>query len=116
MISKEDLELVNIFMQAQAKHEGRIFTENVLAGIKAVLAAKTPHQPQSIPFMSGMNDRQVDVIWDKAIAACRSAVLAQGQEALEASKAKDAVTYKDGYQDACIDCDEAILELLRAKE
>ena len=40
MMTKEDRDLVDVFMKAQAEPTGRIFSENVLAGIKAVLAYK----------------------------------------------------------------------------
>lgn len=39
-MTPDESKLVNIFMEAQAKPEGRMFSENVLAGIKAVLAAQ----------------------------------------------------------------------------
>jgi hypothetical protein len=37
MISREDRALVDVFMKAQAEPEGRIFSENILAGIKAAM-------------------------------------------------------------------------------
>lgn len=40
--------------------------------------------------------------------ACRDACMSVNADAEYAAKAKDATTYKDGYQDAAIDCDEAI--------
>jgi hypothetical protein len=39
---------------------------------------------------------------------CRKVVLATGEDAAEAAKAKDAYDYVAGYQDASVDADEAI--------
>lgn len=43
----------------------------------------------------------------------REAILAVAANAHEAAKAKDAHEYIDGYQDAVVDCDEAIRDLVR---
>ena len=41
-MTKEERDLVDVFMRAQAEPEGRPFSENVLAGIKAVQACVMP--------------------------------------------------------------------------
>jgi hypothetical protein len=46
------------------------------------------------------------------IEACRVVCCAVGSEAHEAAKAKDATDYVAGYQDAAVDCNEALQELL----
>ena len=46
------------------------------------------------------------------IAECRRIVLACAENAAEAAEAKDATDYIAGYQDAVVDCDEALRELL----
>lgn len=43
-MTEADRRLVDIFMKAQAEPEGRIFSENVLAGLKAVLAFAPPEE------------------------------------------------------------------------
>lgn len=50
--------------------------------------------------------------WNAAIAEAREAALAVGRDAREAAKAKDATDYVAGYEDAAVDADEAIRELL----
>jgi hypothetical protein len=42
MMEFEDKDLVRVFMEAQAAPEGRMFSENVLAGIRAALAHAGP--------------------------------------------------------------------------
>lgn len=54
--------------------------------------------------------------WNAAIAEARRIVLAQGAEAREAAKAKDATDYVAGYQDATVDCDEELRDLAGIKE
>ena len=51
-------------------------------------------------------------LWDEAILRCRNACLEVGKDAYEASKSKDAENYVSGYQDASVDCDTAMIELL----
>lgn len=50
------------------------------------------------------------------IEECRTVVLACSDDAHEAAKAKDATDYVAGYQDAVVDCDEALRALLPQEE
>lgn len=54
-----------------------------------------------------------DAGWNEAIEAAREACIEVGKDAHEAAKAKDATDYVAGYQDASVDCDEALRDLLR---
>lgn len=54
-----------------------------------------------------------DAAWNEAIEAAREAVMGVHADAHEAAKAKDATDYTAGYQDAAIDCDEELKDLLR---
>lgn len=49
---------------------------------------------------------------DVVIGECRRIVLACSGDAEEAAKAKDATDYVAGYQDAVVDCDEALRDML----
>lgn len=51
---------------------------------------------------------QMKMAWHAAVGACREACLEVGKDAQEAAKAKDATDYVAGYQDAAVDCDEAL--------
>ncbi len=50
---------------------------------------------------------------EAVIAECREVVLSCSDDAHEAAKAKDATDYVGGYQDAVVDCDEALRHLLQ---
>lgn len=49
-----------------------------------------------------------------ALEKCRALCLEVGSDAHEAAKAKDATDYVAGYQDAAVDCDEAIREFFES--
>ena len=49
--------------------------------------------------------------WNAAIAEARKACMETTEDAHEASKAKDAVDYVSGFQDACTECDESLRAL-----
>jgi hypothetical protein len=55
---------------------------------------------------------QYRIVWSAAIGEARRIALSVNRDAVEASKAKDATNYVAGYQDAAIDVDEALRELL----
>lgn len=48
----------------------------------------------------------------ETVETCRRVVLSVSEDAHEAAKAKDATDYVAGYQDAVVDCDEALRALL----
>lgn len=50
--------------------------------------------------------------WNAAIAEAREVALDVGRDAHEAAKKPDATTYIEGYQDAAVDIDDLLRELL----
>jgi dGTP triphosphohydrolase len=76
--------------------------------------AKEYHEQVAVEGEDGLRDLLREA-WDAArsscIEECRAACLSVGSDAHEAAQAKDATDYIAGYQDASVDCDEALRDL-----
>jgi len=59
-MSPEDRRLVDIFMKAQAEPVGRMFSENVLRGLKAVLAERDSEAAKAIEEHNAECERLCD--------------------------------------------------------
>lgn len=104
--------------------ESSVVLNRTMGGIERAMNklgyAKENAAPQetSTPEPSGMASGPAAAApgWNEAVDACRAACLEVGKDAYEAAKAKDATDYVAGYQDASVDCDEALREMLRVPQ
>jgi hypothetical protein len=80
-----------------------------MASISATAAGR--EEPSDADYLTAIRATLDGVMRASIIDECRAACMAVGSHAAEAAKAKDATDYIAGYQDAAVDCDEALREL-----
>lgn len=101
-----------------APHEYK--PEEAIERAKILTAPNAPgfDKPWALAIMRGLlkalEKRPEVASRDSVIRECRRVVLSCSGDAHEAAKAKDATDYVAGYQDAVVDCDEALRDLLNA--